>query len=608
MIRRVLFPLGILLLAYGFWVSTHFGQIAAGVAIFLFGMLALEEGFRALAGGMLDIVLRRSTGGLWRSLSFGMISTALVQSSSLISLLTISFLSAGLITLASGLGIVFGANLGTTTGAWLIAGFGLKISLSAYAMPLLVFGVLLVMQKKNPAKGIGYVLLGAGFIFLGIEYMKQGFESFRSGLDLARFAMPGFTGLTVFTMIGVLATVIMQSSHAVLLLILTALSAGQVTYENALALAIGSNIGTTVTAIIGSIGATAEGRRLAAAHFLFNMVTALLAIVFIAQFVRAVELISAGLGVAKTDYTLKLAIFHSLFNIIGVIVMLPFVGFLERRLSLMFVPRAVPFKQPRYLKPASIGYPDAAIEAVRMEIVRLYDVAVKIITHGLGLSRTRLFSDEDVGEVIAASRSRIREDINEKYSLNVKALYSAIVEYTSQAQMATDETQAERLHQLRLAGSAIVEATKAVKHLQKNLIVYMNSSNQWIRAEYDGIRRLVGEVLRFIEAARAAGNEDVTILSYDEVRLQLAKADIVSNGALDRLIRGGKITSQMATSLMNDYSYANNACEKLIFAAKILFSKTESSMRRAESDIALADEEVKELADRGAEAKSAAID
>ena len=125
MLRKILLPTILLILGYGFWLSPDFKEIAAGVAIFLFGMLSLEEGFRAFTGGVLERILKRTTNTLWKSVSFGIVSTTIMQSSSLVSVITISFLSAGLLGLAEGIGIVFGANIGTTTGAWLVAGIGL---------------------------------------------------------------------------------------------------------------------------------------------------------------------------------------------------------------------------------------------------------------------------------------------------------------------------------------------------------------------------------------------------------------------------------------------------------------------------------------------------
>ena len=326
MLKKILLPSIILVLGWGFWVSPDFKTISAGVAIFLFGMLSLEEGFRAFTGGALERLLRRTTSSTWKSVVFGIFSTTVMQSSSLVSVITISFLSAGLITLGAGIGIIFGANLGTTTGAWLIAGFGLKVDIASYAMPMLAIGIILVFQSSKALKGIGYILAGLGFLFLGIHYMKEGFESFKATIDLSQFAVAGYPGLFLFMAVGVFATVVMQSSHATLVLIITALAAGQITYENALALAIGANVGTTITAMLGAMSANEAGKRLAVAHLLFNLVTGLLAIILVYQLVNLVDWVAAEIGIAADDYTLKLAVFHSIFNLLGIMVMLPALG------------------------------------------------------------------------------------------------------------------------------------------------------------------------------------------------------------------------------------------------------------------------------------------
>jgi phosphate:Na+ symporter len=312
---RQLILAGILgLLAFALWTSPEFKHIAAGVAIFLFGMLSLENGFRQFTGGLLERLLRRTTDTIPKSLGFGIVSTAIMQSSSLVSVITISFLSAGLLPLITGIGIIFGANLGTTTGAWLFATIGMKMSLSAFALPMLVFGVVLNFQQSRVLKAFGSILAGLGFLFLGIDFMKEGFESYQSAVDLRDYAMTGITGLLIYTGLGILATVVMQSSHATLALTLAGLATGQVTYENALALAIGANIGTTVTALIGGLSANIAGKRLAGAHLLFNISTAAIALVLIEPLRWSVDSLSALMSIAEDDYTVKLAVFHTLFN------------------------------------------------------------------------------------------------------------------------------------------------------------------------------------------------------------------------------------------------------------------------------------------------------
>ena len=307
MLNRVLLPTILLVLSIGFWASSNFQEIAAGVAIFLFGMMMLEDGFKLFSGGFLERALESATRSIPKSIGFGIFATTIMQSSSLVSVITISFLSAGLITLLAGVGIIFGANIGTTTGAWLVAGFGLKVNISAYALPMLAIGIVLVFQKSKYLRGAGFVLSGLGFLFLGIHHMKEGFEAFKDQFDLTRFALTGVLGLAVYTLVGAAATVVMQSSHATMVLVITALAAGQISYENALALAIGANIGTTITAIIGAFTANYQGKRLALAHLIFNLLTAAVALVFIMPIRISVDYISAGVGIADTDYALKLA-------------------------------------------------------------------------------------------------------------------------------------------------------------------------------------------------------------------------------------------------------------------------------------------------------------
>ena len=235
MIRKLLFYVFLLVLATLLYFNVNLKTILAGVAILLFGMTMLEEGFRVFTKGPLQNILKKATNKLYKSISAGALVTALIQSSSLVSVITISFISAGLISLSGGLGLIFGANIGTTATAWLVAGFGLKIKISALALAMLVFGIVFSFQKKLTYKGIGNVLAGLGFFFLGIYYMKEGFDVYKDYIDLRQYAMTGYLGVIVYTGIGIVLTTILQSSSATLALILTALSAGQIEYENALA-------------------------------------------------------------------------------------------------------------------------------------------------------------------------------------------------------------------------------------------------------------------------------------------------------------------------------------------------------------------------------------
>lgn len=595
MLRRLFLPIIFALLAYGFWASPDFNEIAAGVAIFLLGMLALEEGFKAFTGGVLEKLLRRTTDKLWKSLCFGVVSTSVMQSSSLVSVITISFLSAGLVSLTAGVGIIFGANLGTTTGAWLVAGFGLKIKISAYAMPMLVFGVILIFQKARHLKGYGYILAGLGALFLGIHYMKEGFEAFKDSFDLTAYAVSGYPGVILFALIGVLATVVMQSSHATLVLIITGLAAQQITYENALALAIGANIGTTITAIIGSLSANVDGRRLAGAHLIFNVITATVAIAFIYQLTGLVDTIAGWLGIAPDNYTLKLAVFHSIFNGLGIALMLPFIDNMVRFLQRIIKPRVRPATEARYLNSSNASLPDTAIEAVRMETLRLYDHASEIIAEGLSLNLDDILSADEIEATVARARQPATFDIDERYDTRVKALYAQIVEFISNAQSTMSPRQSNELFALRAAGRDIVEAIKDTKHLQKNLSRYVVSENQNIRHEYDQIRIQLAHVLRKLDAVRHQNHDVNATHSLDAIKVGVKRHDRELEIKLNALIRDDLISAPMSISLMNDSGYAYHVTKNLVKMGEVLFATEESQLKEAERSVSLDEAELEEL-------------
>ena len=589
MLKKILLPSIFIILAYGLWISPDFKEISAGVAIFLFGMLSLEEGFKAFSGGTLENILQKSTDKLYKSIGFGVIATTVMQSSSLVSVLTISFLGAGLIGLAQGIGIIFGANLGTTTGAWLVAGFGLKVKISAYAMPMLVFGVILIFQKSKSLKGIGYILAGLGFLFLGIHYMKDGFEAFKSTIDLALYGGTGLKYLFIFTGIGIVATVIMQSSHATLVLIITALSVGQISYENALALAIGANLGTTITAIIGSMSSNIIGKRLAGAHLIFNVVTGLIAIIFMSQIIYSVDFISDAVGIARDDYTLKLAVFHTIFNLVGVIVMIPFintlVNFLEFILKEEEIKDDKSFDKVKYLNNSVLEIQETSMAAIIRETKHLYENAFEIIAQGINVKKSNIVSSMPLDEVVSEVYSQTAVNVDDYYNRMIKGIYGEIIDFSTKAQSNMSPEYIEELYKLKLANRDIVEAVKDIKHLQKNLMKYSNSTNKYIKKQYNTIRKDLAELLRNINIIATTDEDDVIILLLSKSKVYTEKYDIIKNGILDNLIRNSLITNEMATSLMNDTMYAYDINKKFIAMAEVIFINRYDDMRSLSADM-----------------------
>lgn len=587
MFRKSLFYVFLLVLAIILIYNPNFKTIAAGVAILLFGMIMLEEGFKVFTrGGPLLNILKKATDKLYKSIAVGAFVTAFIQSSSLVSVITISFISAGLIDLAGGLGLIFGANIGTTATAWLVAGFGLKIKISALAMPMLVFGVIFSFQKKTTLKGIGNVLAGLGFFFLGIHYMKEGFDVFKEYIDLTQYAIPGFLGIAVYTGLGIIITTILQSSSATLALILTALAAGQIEYENALALAIGANVGTTITAVLGSLSSNIAGKRLAGAHLIFNFVTGVVALIFIYPLANLVNTLSDVLGISTTDYILKLALFHTIFNILGVLIMIPFIKKLENTLLKYFKEKVdKEIDEPKFLNKAVLEFPGTVITSLIQESRYLYKNAIfEIVAHGLNIHREDIKSGEKIKKIIKKSTKDMQIDVENLYYRKVKTIYGEIIKYATTAQnnLKLTDSQNHIITDIKIANRKMVEVIKDVKELNKNINLSFSLGNKYLINEYDSYRRKVIKVLRVIYLFRKGDNPKKNAQKLSVLKKEAKENIRQSSKSIDKLIREDLISAEMASSLFNDFTNVNDMIKKLIEIAELLYGETDSLLENEE--------------------------
>ncbi|WKK66180.1 Na/Pi cotransporter family protein [Lutimonas zeaxanthinifaciens] len=580
MIKRWIFLIVLVLLAVLLFLNPNFKTIAAGVSILLFGMITLEEGFKVFTKGPLKLILKKMTDKLYKSISLGAIVTAFIQSSSLVSVITISFISAGLISLAGGIGLIFGANIGTTATAWLVAGFGLKIKISVLAMPMLIFGIIFSFQKKKTLKGIGNVLTGLGFFFLGIHYMKEGFDVFSQYFDLTVYAVPGFLGVIIYTGIGIFITTILQSSSASLALILTALSAGQIEYENALALAIGTNIGTTITALIGSVGTNVAGKRLALAHLVFNLVTGLVALACIYPLANLVNKLSEVVGIANTDYTLKLALFHTIFNVIGVLIMIPFIKKLETLLiKIVKESGEKDIDEPKYLNSSTLEFATTAISSLESETKYLFENAIfEIVTHSLNIHRSDILSTLRSKDLIKKSEREIEIDIRNLYMHKVKTIYGKILEFATlaQSELELSKEQHQRISEIKIANRKMVEIIRDVKELRRNIAIYTYSDNVYIKKEYNKFRRRVVKVLRAIYIFKTDESRQEHYDKLVTLKNKSKEKSKMENKSINNLIRKNLITTNMASSLVNDHDNVNEMIQKLIEVGQLLYAEKDS--------------------------------
>ena len=574
MLKRIIPPLIFLIFAWFIVANNDAKTIISGIAIFLIGMHYMENGFKLFSGGALENILEKFTSTTPRAIGTGFMATAVVQSSSLVSVIIISFLSAELIGLTQAVGVVFGSNIGTTTTAWLVSTFGLKIKIAQYALPMLIFGVIMQFSKHNTYKGLGSVLIGLGFIFLGIAYMKEGFETLKQGLNLAEYAMAGYLGVFVYILFGAIATVVIQSSSATMAIIITALATGQIDYINALSLAIGANIGTTVTAVLGALASNKNGKRLAVAHLIFNMITGAVAIAFIYQLKDLVDWLAPMLAISTNDFAMKLALFHTIFNVLGVVIVSPFIKKLVFYLETLFCIKEEGRGVPKYLTDEVMEIPASALEAIRKETIHLYDKSLEAIVHAMNLHRTQIFSEREIKEVVEHSKLPIHIDINEIYQLDIKNLYSEILRYSSRSQAYMDEEGNDKVYELKLTARTVIEMVKDVRELQKNLNYFTKSKNRFMIKEYNKLRQELVTILREIQEMRESDKESTEILTQVEVlKVKAHENEIFLNQNIDTLIRENKIDPKMASSLINDVGFTYSICKKLLKSAAVLWVK-----------------------------------
>jgi phosphate:Na+ symporter len=362
-------------------------EAAGGLALFLLAMSMMTEGLKAFAGGGLKRLLSRWTSTPLRGVFVGVLVTGIVQSSSAVTVATIGFVNAGVLTLRQALGVVFGTNVGTTITGWLVSlvGFGFKIE--SFALPILALGVALHLAApgRRP-QGLGEALAGFGLFFLGLAILKEAFggitDAFGTSLldDGSRQL-----GVPAFVLVGFVATVLTQSSSAAIAIILTAASGGVVGLAGAAAAVIGANLGTTSTAAVAVLKATPSAKRLAVGHIAFNLLTGVVALAVLPVMLWLVGTLADWLDVEGSPAAI-LALFHTVFNVLGVAIMLPLAGRLAGVLERMFRSAEEDLARPQHLDATLARTPAWAVSALREELMRLRGIVSDLLLSSLATS------------------------------------------------------------------------------------------------------------------------------------------------------------------------------------------------------------------------------
>ncbi len=602
---------------YGF---TDLLTLLGSLGLFLYGMKVMSDALMELAGERMRNILATTTSNRFFALLTGFLITAAIQSSSATTLMVVSFVNASLLTLTEAVGVIMGANIGTTVTAWLISILGFKVDMSAIALPLVSGGFLLTLSKETNRKSWGYFIIGFSVLFIGLQFLKDSVPDIRNHPEtlafLAEYTTQGYFSVLLFMLIGTLLTLIVQSSSATMALTLLMTFEGWLPFDMAAAMVLGENIGTTITANLAAVVANYQAKRAARAHLIFNLLGVLWILLLFYPFLNAVgyvieQLEGASPFVSAAAVPIALSLFHTSFNILNALVLVGFLGFIVRiveRLVPVEVDKEIAIDEPQFLDQSSMKFIQTGIKALTDESVRLLqNAAYTVLAHGLRVHRKDLESERHLKDILEVSPA-IKIDIDQIYATKIKSIYSSILEYATelQARYNLSEEEVETIRNILVADRLLVQVVKRVKPLHQNLERYMDSENEEIRKEYNVLRRSILSVVREIHRISSSEHIPEHLERLHEQRSRAQQLDVLLTGRVEELLHEGKISRDMASSLINDSANAVRITKNLVDIALILYRPKDTLInkiddRNAKHYAGEAQPEVKIIEDKGTE-------
>lgn len=533
--------------------SLDIWKLLAGLGIFMFGMFLMEESIKHLAGRSFKGFIRNSTKGRIRSVMSGTLVTAVLQSSSAVSLMVLAFVGAGIMAMENAIGVILGSNLGTTITAWIVAFFGFKVNIEDYSLPLIGIGGLglIFLGKSARYSNISKLLVGFGFLFMGLDYMKTSVEAMTQSFDVS--SLPDY-GIVPYALVGLLLTAVMQSSSATIAIVLTSLNAEVIGFNAAAAMVIGANIGTTVTVILGTIGGTQVKKRVALSHLTFNTLTGIIGLVLLPLMTWLIVLI---LGPVGQNAVMGVALFHTLFNLLGVLLFLPFIGLLSKGLV-----KAYPDKvrlTTKHIQNVTPEVSDAAIEGLKREVIHLITNVLKHNLHALHIVEKEVFEEQV---------NKKRPSQSDQYE-DLKQLQSEIFSFASTI-LSTEVSKEESklVNKLLHAARMGLHSAKSIKDEIRNFEEFETSDNAFITDENDQFRkRLVKLYKKVLVVLNETDHSDIAA-SINRMVKKLEKDDRKFVKAATKATAEGAIKDlDISTMLLVNRAF-NQSSKQLIYGLK----------------------------------------
>ena len=444
----------------------HFLKLAAGIGLFLFAMYLLEESLKNLSGRNFKLFLQRITKNKFGAVAGGVIITGILQSSSMVTLMLLAFVGAGVFSMRNSMAIILGANLGTTVNGWLIASLGFKMDIEVIAYPAVCLGgiFLILFGSRKTMKHLAYFLFGFGLLFIGLSFMKTAMESQVQDFDFSHYVeMPKI----VFIFIGFLITLIVQSSSVTMALTLSALHAGAISFPIAAIIALGSETGTIIKIVLGAIGGNASKKRIVLGNLFFNIFITALAFVFLTPILF---LITDILHIK--DPLIGLATFSSLINFLAIVIFFPILNPFTKLLELFF--KDTDAATVAFISHAAINEPETALDLLRRETKYFFYNSMLFNLELFKIDTVQLRENTDFKR-INEKRNFFSKTIEEKYEF-LKQLQGEIQSfYLDLRTKLKGEKQAE-LNQLISSVRSSMHSVKSVKDIGTNISDLRNSS------------------------------------------------------------------------------------------------------------------------------------
>jgi len=425
-------------------------KLLGALGVFLFGMRVMSEGIQKVAGKRLQSILNYMTANRFAAVLTGFFITSLVQSSSATTVMVVSFVNASLLSLTQAIGVVMGANIGTTVTTWLVSIIGFKFKITAIALPVIGVGLPFMFSKFKKRRDIGEILIGFGLLFLGLMFLKESVPDIKSNPEVLEFLKNytdlGFLSFVIFVFVGSVLTVIVQSSSAAMAITVTMAYMGWIGFETAAAIVLGENIGTTVTAYLASIGTNVNARRTARAHFLFNtfgVIWMALIFKFFTQFILNIAPWDSSLQV---NLPLNLSLFHTIFNIINSLIFIPFIQPFAKLVEKLVKPKESDMSTEYKLQYIKTGLQDTGqmnIQTARAELDKMVGVIDDMFNTFLevfrnpdkkmGSSVEKVKDMEDLSDQMQVEITKYlvecsKEDLSERSVMNLNAIMRIVNE------------------------------------------------------------------------------------------------------------------------------------------------------------------------------------